>query len=80
MAIRNYWIDANIDGRKTRLTGGPRRKDGGFDLRIKIRNDGGISDGMLVVCGNAPSEDGTLKLVAYCTDAPADEIVLTGRR
>jgi hypothetical protein len=42
MATRNFWIDASIDGRKTPLTGGPRSKDGGFDLRIFMRSDSGI--------------------------------------
>ena len=40
MAVRNFWIEADIDGRKTRLAGGPVRKDGGFDLTVLIREDG----------------------------------------
>ena len=28
MAMRNFWIDVDIDGRKTLLSGGPRTKDG----------------------------------------------------
>lgn len=43
MPVRNWWIDADIDGRQTRLEGGPRRKDGGFTLRIYQREDGSIS-------------------------------------
>lgn len=34
MAVRNFWIEAEIDGRKTKLSGGPRSKDGGFILDI----------------------------------------------
>ena len=40
MTIRNFWIDATIDGRKTKLAGGPQRKDGGFRLEVKVREDG----------------------------------------
>lgn len=42
MAIRNWWIDVDIDGRQTRLSGGPRNKDGGFSLRIYQRDDNSI--------------------------------------
>lgn len=38
--IRNFWIDVDIDGRKTRLSGGPRNKDGGFSMTIYQRNKG----------------------------------------
>lgn len=37
MAVRNFWIDANIDGRLTELSGGPRDKTGGMDVTIKQR-------------------------------------------
>ena len=40
MAVRNFWIEANVDGRKTKLTGGPRSKDGGLALDIFMRSDG----------------------------------------
>ena len=40
--VRNFWISGNVDGRESLLTGGPIRKDGGFDLRIYMRNDGDI--------------------------------------
>lgn len=43
MAIRNFWIECEIDGRKTTLTGGPQAKDGGFYLTIKMRDNGGIT-------------------------------------
>lgn len=35
MSNRNFWISADIEGRKTKLEGGPRSKDGGFTLSIK---------------------------------------------
>jgi len=46
MAVRNFWIKADIDGRKTKLTGGPRHKDGGFDLTIYMRHDGAIIEAL----------------------------------
>ena len=38
--VRNFWIRANIDGRAGALEGGPRSKDGGFDLTIQAHIDG----------------------------------------
>lgn len=42
MSVRNWWIAADIDGKKTELNGGPRSKDGGFSLRIYQRDQGSI--------------------------------------
>lgn len=43
MAIRNSYIQATVDGRKTRVTGGPRSKDGGMEVTITQRNKGEIA-------------------------------------
>lgn len=65
--VRNFWIEADIDGRWTALKGGPRSRDGGFSLTVYIRDNGGIlravemngiarSDGTLVVSTNVTSD------------------------
>ena len=61
MAVRNFWLKANIDGRSTELTGGPQRKDGGFYLTVKQRDDGGIIEPIQVE-GYATEEDGEIIL------------------
>jgi len=38
--VRNFWLEAIIDGRKTALTGGPRSKDGGMIISLKVRDRG----------------------------------------
>lgn len=38
--IQNFWIEANIDGKKGSLKGGPKSKDGGFLLTVHQRKDG----------------------------------------
>ena len=48
MAVRNFWIEAHVDGRRTKLQGGPRGKDGGLYMRIYQRKEGGISLGVVV--------------------------------
>lgn len=50
MATRNFWIEAEVEGRKTSLAGGPRSKDGGMDILLTVREDGGISDAVRIVC------------------------------
>lgn len=48
--IRNFYIQGNIDGRKTALSGGSSRKDGGMVLNLTQRNNGGIEKCASIVC------------------------------
>lgn len=50
MAVRNFYIEADIDGRQTMLGGGPRAKDGGMDVTIYQRDEGGIKRVLTVTC------------------------------
>lgn len=50
MAVRNFWIDGDIDGRQTYLSGGPRSKSGGMDVTIYQREDGCIKTAVKVFC------------------------------
>lgn len=50
MAVRNFWIDADIDGRATMLAGGPRGKRDGMDVTIYQREDGGIETAVRIFC------------------------------
>lgn len=56
--VRNFWIELDVDGRKTKISTGPVRKDGGFRLKIFQRNLGrvmevvnisGVADGEALV-------------------------------
>ena len=40
MPIQNFHIECVIDGRKSRLVGGPEAPDGGFSLTIHQRSEG----------------------------------------
>ena len=31
-AVRNFWLSAEVDGRRSLVTGGPRGKDGGITV------------------------------------------------
>ena len=48
--VRNFYIKGDIDGRKTSLTGGPGRKDGGMVLNLTQRNAGDIDKCASIEC------------------------------
>ena len=50
MAVRNFYIEADIDGRQTTLGGGPRKKDGEMTVRIHQREEGGINSDVVKIC------------------------------
>lgn len=41
--VRNFWVEAEIDGRATTLSGGPQSKDGGIDIVIYQRSKGDVT-------------------------------------
>lgn len=49
MAVRNFYVEADIEGRETMLGGGPRNKEGGMTTNIYQRDDGGIVQVLKVV-------------------------------
>lgn len=59
---RNFYIKGNIDGRKTDLTGGPSRKNGGMTLHLTQRNNGSIEKSATVECY---ADDEVLKTTIY---------------
>lgn len=70
--VRNFWIQASIDGINTSVATGPRSKDGGFSLTIKQR-DGGDIITALEVRGfvNRAGELVLEATSAYSADGPA---------
>ncbi len=60
MAVRNFYVEADIDGRKTMLGGGPRAENGGMDVTIYQRNEGRIMTAIRISC-RRNSWDGALR-------------------
>ena len=48
--VRNFYIRGNIDGRKTELTGGSSRRDGGMRLILTQRDNGLITNCLTIEC------------------------------
>ncbi len=49
--VRNFWIEASVDGRKSDISTGPRSSGGGFSCTIYVREEGSISDKKLRIGG-----------------------------
>lgn len=50
MAVRNFYVEANIDGRETTLGGGPRNKEGDMTVRLYQRDEGAITEVLMIDC------------------------------
>ncbi len=84
MAVRNWWVEVEIDGRITKLAGGPRAKDGEFTLTIRQRNRGQLSE-VLVVDGRVTKDDElqiwvSPRLIADAVPGRPQEFTVTTKR
>lgn len=50
MALRNFWLEAEIDGRKTQLAGGPKNRTGGMTTKVYVRDQGTSVLACKIVC------------------------------
>lgn len=68
-SVRNFFIDAEIDGRAAPIiVGGPKRADGGFKLKIYMRRDGQVFRAMLITGELIEDDNLYLKAVTYQKD------------
>ena len=61
--VRNFWIELSVDGKKTRVATGPRAKNGGFELAIRMRESGDIVTPVRIA--GITHFDNSLELVIY---------------
>ena len=61
--VRNFWIELEVDGRRTKVACGPAARDGGFTLTISMRNRGNVVRDVLEVRGLA-DDSGKLRILA----------------
>mgnify|MGYP001598960663 CR=1 FL=1 len=55
--VRNTWVEAKVDGRKTDIVFGPRAKSGGLTMTIWIRDRNNIAKAIDVSVKHNPAED-----------------------
>lgn len=65
MAVRNFYVEANIDGRETTLGGGPKSKMGEMSVRLYQRDEGAITEALMIDC---TEWDGVLTTKVYDKD------------
>lgn len=58
--VRNFWLELTVDGKTSRVETGPQSKDGGFQLTIKMRDEGDITIAASIV---GVATDGKLALM-----------------
>lgn len=66
MALRNFWIEVEIAGRKTKLKGGPASRLGGMKVTLYQRDNGSIHKSVAIDCeadtvGNLMTTVSTIK-------------------
>ena len=76
--VRNVWIDATIDGRDTKLSGGPVSKDGGARINLYQRNDGNVETA-LTIHTIVRSDGKTIETRVYDADHKIIHEVVTQR-
>ena len=76
MAVRNFYIKADIDGRKTKLAGGPASKDGGMNISIFQRDSlgGGTKYAIIQIISYVAMLDGKRMLVTRVYDDCGNEL------
>lgn len=68
VAVRPFYMTADIEGRRTELTGGPRSKDGTMEIKIQQRNKGEIETAFDIFSYSI-EEDGKRYLVTSVKDS-----------
>lgn len=58
--VRNFWIEVEVDGKRTRIATGPRAADGGFSMTISQRRKGNVMKAAVITGDWTP--DGNLTL------------------
>ncbi len=48
--LRNFYLDGSIDGRASKVSGGPSSKEGGLELSVLQRNKGAKEESVKILC------------------------------
>ncbi len=58
--VRNFWLELEVDGKKSKVATGPVAKDGGFQLKVLQRDNGEVT--LVGYLHGTTNEDGSLLL------------------
>lgn len=73
MAVRPFYIESDIEGRKTMLSGGPKNRHGGISTTIYQRDEGAITQPFKIEQYSV-EEEGKLKLITEVYQHPGKKI------
>lgn len=62
MAVRPFYLEARVDGRKTDIGSGPKSKSGEMFVTVYQREEGSIRTAVRINCTNFTSPEGKLML------------------
>jgi hypothetical protein len=68
--VRNFWLQASIDGREGRLEGGPRARDGGLAMTLFQRHGGEVAKALEIACSVTSTGFLQLHLDVYLRSTP----------
>ena len=60
--VRNFWIDCEVDNKKTPIKTGPRRKTGGFNMNIYVRENSEVSRDFVRIEGECDGEQNVITI------------------
>lgn len=72
--VRNFWIEVECEGYRGKLACGPRSKDGGFQLRIYMRDRKAVTRAADIT-GHVTRDGSTLVLDAKLVGNPQMQVV-----
>ena len=64
--VRNFWIELDVDGYKTKVKRGPRGRFGGFHMIISMRDNGEISNKQYHIRGGCCPDESLILTVDDC--------------
>jgi hypothetical protein len=81
--VRNFYVIAEVDGRRSRISGGPRAWDGGMTLTLYQRRSGSVAAVLTLRCGVRKGNELVTDVecaLPECTEATQHAIhIKTGR-
>jgi hypothetical protein len=78
-AVRNFWVEVYVDGRKTNIGTGPRCKGGGMMIEVFQRDRGCIKKACTLYCTSDQGENLTTELVDHTINDATTPILRTVR-
>jgi len=69
--VRNFWMEARVDDRESKITGGPVKKDGGLEIRLYQRDEKSVLDSLRIDCWINDENDVCMRVI----DQQTKEIV-----